>query len=103
MAMTTPTESGVKKVRGKPFVKGDARRQNGRPKGSRNQLGEAFVADLHAAWERDGAQVLEHVMKADPSTFLRVIAKVIPSEVKMDVTGSAFEKLFEIVLKGGKI
>ena len=93
----------VKKQRGRPFKPGESGNPTGRPKGSRNQLGEAFVADLHAAWERDGARVLEHVMKSDPSTFLRVIAKVIPSEVRMDVTGSAFEKLFEIVLKGGKI
>jgi hypothetical protein len=43
------------------FVSGNI--GGGRPKGSRNKLAEAFIADLHARWIKDGPQVLDAVIK----------------------------------------
>ena len=46
----------------------------GRPKGSRNKLGEAFIEDLHAAWEKHGMAAIEATIKNHPAQFLKVIA-----------------------------
>jgi hypothetical protein len=53
----------------------------GRPKGSRNKLGEQFLADLHAEWQKSGAQALKRVAEHDPVQFVRVVAGVLPKEV----------------------
>jgi hypothetical protein len=52
----------------------------GRPPGSRNKLGEKFLEDLHAKWRKHGKDVLERVIKDDPSSFLRVVAQILPRE-----------------------
>jgi hypothetical protein len=49
----------------------------GRPRGARNKLGEAFLQDLHADWEKHGKEVIERVRRDDPSTYLRVMANVV--------------------------
>jgi len=42
----------------------------GRQKGSRNKLGEAFVADVYNKWQKDGADVLNRMARDDPSGAL---------------------------------
>lgn len=56
----------------------------GRPKGSRPKLAEDFIADLHAAWSEKGAAVIDAVIADKPAEFLKVVAGVIPKEVKID-------------------
>lgn len=53
----------------------------GRPKGSRNKLGERFLEDLHTKWKKHGRDVLERVIKDDPAAFLRTVAMVLPKEL----------------------
>jgi len=48
-----------------------------RPRGARNKLGEAFLQDLHADWEKHGRSVIERVRRDDPSAYLRVIASAV--------------------------
>jgi|ERR1041385_1146004 hypothetical protein len=66
----------------------------GRPPGSRNKLGEAFLADLHAQWVKSGAKALELMAKNDPSGFVRVCASLLPSQDtgpgSMTVEGAAY-------------
>lgn len=52
----------------------------GRPRGSRNKLGEAFVAALHEDFQEHGTQVIETVRLEKPDVYLKVIAQVIPKE-----------------------
>lgn len=53
----------------------------GRPLGSKNKLGEAFVEALLADFEQNGVEVIEQVRTEDPTQYLKVIASVIPKEV----------------------
>jgi hypothetical protein len=53
----------------------------GRPRGSRNKLGEHFIAALCADFEKHGAKVIERVRKKDPAVYLRVIARIVPQTV----------------------
>ena len=50
----------------------------GRPKGSRNKLGEHFIAALCADFEAHGARVIARVREDQPGVYLRVIARVVP-------------------------
>jgi hypothetical protein len=50
----------------------------GRPKGSRNKLGEQFIAALCADFEAHGVRVIERVREEEPSVYLRVIARIVP-------------------------
>jgi len=85
-----------------PWQPGQSGNPAGRPRGSRNRLGEAFVDDLCADWKENGPQVIVAVRKADPSTYLRVIASIIPKELA--VTKGTFDdisddELLEVLAK----
>jgi hypothetical protein len=41
-------------------------------------LGEAFIEDLYAAWEKHGMAAIEATIKNQPAQFLKVIARVLP-------------------------
>jgi hypothetical protein len=57
----------------------------GRPKGSRNKLGEAFIADVYAKWLARGGETLERMIDTDPGGFVRVVAGVLPDKLEVDV------------------
>ncbi len=78
-----------KRVIGRPFEPGNTKGL-GRPKGSRNKLGEAFVGALLTDFEANGVAAIEKVRADDPSTYVRVIAGLLPKEV----TGENGEPLF---------
>jgi hypothetical protein len=70
-----------------PFQKGNKLgRPQGRPLGSRHRLDNEFVAalcnDFHGP---AGIKAIARVREEDPSTYLRVIASVLPKEHR-DVT-----------------
>ena len=77
---TAATESRVPKQL-TPWQPGQSGNPRGRPKGSRNKLGEDFIDRLHAHWQENGDVAIERVFEEDPATYLKVIARVIPSEV----------------------
>lgn len=54
---------------------------SGRPKGSRNKLGEAFITALHDSFMAHGAETIEQVRIEKPDQYLKVVAAVIPQEV----------------------
>ena len=72
----------------------------GRPKGSKNKLGEAFVAALHDDFQEHGVRVIETVRLEKPDVYLKVIAQIIPKEftIKTDAfDGITDEQLAAIV------
>src|ERR1700730_9785940 len=58
----------------------------GRPKGSRAQLGEAFIADLYADWLAHGVATIEKVRAARPADYLKVIASILPKDSNVKVS-----------------
>ncbi len=52
----------------------------GRPAGSRNKLGEAFVSALQDDFLQHGPDVIKQVRIDKPEQYLKVIAAVIPKE-----------------------
>jgi hypothetical protein len=65
----------------------------GRPKGSRNKLGEAFISALCADFQAHGARVIERVREEEPGVYLRVIARIVPPAIFDAQHGGVLEEL----------
>ena len=57
----------------------------GRPKGSRNKLGEAFLSDMLEDWAVNGKATIEAVRLEKPDQYLKVVASVLPRELNLRV------------------
>jgi hypothetical protein len=62
---------------GRPFQPGNP----GRPKGSRNKLGEAFLDALHTDWQEHGADAIARVRRERPQDYLKVVAFTLPKDL----------------------
>jgi len=63
----------------------------GRPKGSRNKLGEDFIAALADHWAENGKQALDGCLAESPAAYCRVIAAIVPKE--LTIKTDAFDGL----------
>ncbi len=63
------------------FVSGNI--GGGRPKGSRNLLGEAFLSDMLDDWKVHGTKVIEAVRAEKPDQYLKVVASILPKELNI--------------------
>jgi len=70
----------------------------GRPRGSRNLLGEEFVAAVYADWTKHGEAVLASVRTDNPGSYLRVVASLVPRDVIVQRTPDEFDDLTDIQL-----
>jgi hypothetical protein len=83
--MSTEIETARKKVIGRPFQPGVSGNPKGRPKGSRDKLGQHFVHQLYLDWKQHGVKVLQEVREKSPQAYLRVIAMLMPQKVEADI------------------
>lgn len=67
-----------------PAKPGEVRNPNGRPKGSRNKLGEEFLVALHADFMEHGEAVIQKVREEKPDQYLKVIAQVVPKDININ-------------------
>jgi hypothetical protein len=56
----------------------------GRPKGSRNKLGEHFIAALCADFEAHGSDAIGRVRDEDPAVYVRIVAQIAPQAVLVE-------------------
>ena len=78
--------SNAEKPRGVPFALGNVANPAGRPKGSRNKLGEAFLADLLTDWSEHGPIVIQTVRAEKPDVYLKVVASILPAQLNVKVS-----------------
>jgi len=78
-----------KRVIGVPFQKGQSGNPAGRPKGSRNKLGEAFLDDLYSDWKENGAQALKDCRIQNPAAYVKTVASLLPKQVEVNTNGIA--------------
>ncbi len=81
---TATAESTVRQQSGLiPFKPGQSGNPAGRPKGSRNKLGEAFVQALHDDFTIHGVSVIETVRVEKPDQYLKVVASLLPKQIEV--------------------
>lgn len=78
--------NGTKTGPGSPPVEHQFKPGNpGRPKGSRNKLGEQFLDDMYADWQAHGVEVIAKVRDEKPDQYLKVVASILPKELNVNV------------------
>lgn len=85
-----PASTGSKQAETQ-FKPGQSGNPAGRQKGSRNKLGEAFIAALHADFQEHGVKAIETVRTERPHEYLKVVASLLPKQV--EIKESAFDGL----------
>ena len=80
---TASTEKKHSNLR--PWQPGQSGNPEGRKKGSRNKLGEAFLEDMLHAWESQGPTAIQKVIEKKPEVFLKVVADLMPKDVNLNV------------------
>lgn len=72
--------------RGIPFKSGQQWNGNarGRPKGSRNKLGESFLTALQEDFDAHGVKAIQTVREERPHEYLKVVASILPKELNVN-------------------
>jgi hypothetical protein len=69
------------------FQPGQSGNPAGRPKGSRHRLSEALLRDLCADFEENGMAAIVRCRVEDPSTYVRLIASLLPKQILNEHAG----------------
>lgn len=86
------TDNTVRKHSGlTPYQPGQSGNPAGRPKGSRNKLSEEFIAAMCDDFSQHGVAVIAKVREERPAEYLRVVASLLPKELKIDRERSMHE------------
>lgn len=67
------------------FKPGQSGNPNGRPKGSRNALGEAFLEAMHEDFQAHGVEAIIKVREEKPDQYLKVIASILPKDLNVNI------------------
>ena len=67
------------------FKPGQSGNPKGRPKGSRNKLGTAFLNDMLEDWAVNGKDVIVKVRTEKPDQYLKVVASILPKDINLNV------------------
>lgn len=67
------------------FKPGQSGNPAGRPKGSRNKLGEDFIHALQQDFAVHGKAAIATVREKKPDQYLKVIASILPKDINLNV------------------
>ena len=65
------------------FVQGATGNLNGRPRGSRNKLGQELIDAFYEDFTEHGAAVVAQVRKEQPGLYLTLASRLVPQDVHL--------------------
>lgn len=83
---STPKKRGNPATLSPAWQPGASGNPVGRPKGSRNKLGFAFIEDMYAAWQAKGREAIDRVIEERPHEFIKSVASILPKEIEVRTT-----------------
>lgn len=101
MAAVKPNTNGAEKGNDTRFQPGQVANPLGRPKGSRNKLGEDFIKALQEDFTANGVQAIATVREERPHEYLKVVASLLPKQIEVKETafdGISDEELAALVV-----
>jgi len=74
----------------------------GRPRGSRNALGDSFISALHADFQANGVQAIADARAESPLGYVKMIAGLLPQKLEIERVASAVsdDELLRIIKAG---
>lgn len=79
-----PRNNGEKTGREMPVGRRFQPGNPGRPKGSRNKLGEDVIEVILANWQTGGAEAIERTRVERPWDYMKTIVSILPKEIKIE-------------------
>lgn len=96
-ADTTPERHLPAALEANKWQPGQTGNPLGRPKGSRNKLGEAFIQAMYEDFTENGEAVIAQVRAEKPDQYLKVVASILPQQ--LNVTVQPFEEMTDDQLR----
>lgn len=66
------------------FKKGQTGNPNGRPKGVRDKVTNAFLNDLEKDWRENGAAALKQAREQSPAVYVKMVASLVPKDLNVN-------------------
>ena len=83
------------------FKPGQSGNPNGKPKGCKEKLGEAFVQALYEDFQEHGANAIMACREQKPEAYLTAISRIVPKDINFKGDGAAaFVKILEAISSG---
>lgn len=81
---------------------GESGNPKGRPRHVRERLTQEFISDLADSWKEHGKQAIETLRRDDIGSYTRLVAQLIPRDVRVEHSADSVAELLTLVTQRRK-